>query len=268
MTTWGFLGAEVLSCPLTLGSLLEDSRNWLGRAQRGVWWVHEGCGSQEERAPDISLSQQAWTPLDRSTPKPAWRSAWTLEMPSSWRPSTRMLTVSVGVGGPPRGRKWAQQGLGSWYLCGSGQFPSLLSFYWREESSWPLINTKPCDEAVWGRALLPGRHLGKSCFFFRVNVTGPMRLGHSMSGADTQACQDFLLPSEEPRPSDQWRIESLPPTVTGTGKTYNPKYIMTKWSYSDHLGKGWVGILPHFYPLWNAQEVARPCAQHGGCRKK
>lgn len=66
------------------------------------------AAARRKGAPDFELSLQAWTPLDQSTPEPAWRSAWTLEMPSLWKPSTQTLTVSLanlpGVG------EWMQAG--------------------------------------------------------------------------------------------------------------------------------------------------------------
>lgn len=53
-----------------------------------------GVGREED--PDSSLSLQVWILLDQSTPEPAWRNAWILEMPCLWKPSTQTLTVSWG----------------------------------------------------------------------------------------------------------------------------------------------------------------------------
>ena len=89
----GYNGPELVLLPLDpcWGTLGSDQEGLPGEVCDGSMRVLE---AEMKGAPDISLSQQALTQLDQSTPEPAWRSVWTLEMPSLWRPSTQTLTVS------------------------------------------------------------------------------------------------------------------------------------------------------------------------------
>lgn len=181
-------------------------------------------------------------------------SVWTLGMPSSWKPSTQTQTVSWGVEGEwaqGRCKDWhCGVALGGdpppLSFCCSEEFISSKSqslpalscsgtkmndfiFSQHETEGFSFVDQNCLVMSltliqhlslIWGsvwRALLPGRHTGKSGCFFRVNMP-PWDTGAFHSWGRCLGLSELSFPGDEASPQSGEEWELPPPIMTGTGK--------------------------------------------------